>query len=94
MRVFAGRTSTGVRGIRLAEGDEVISMSILGHVDLHGDERDAYLKRRRAERADSENGVEETVEAEAGDETRRDQRGASCCPTSASPRWLRSRSTS
>src|SRR5690606_15805883 len=32
VRVFTGRTSTGVRGIRLAEGDSVISMSILDHV--------------------------------------------------------------
>ena len=33
VRVFAGRTSIGVRGIALAEGDRVISMSILRHVD-------------------------------------------------------------
>ena len=35
VRVFKGRTSTGVRGIKLAEGDEVISMSILRHVEAH-----------------------------------------------------------
>ncbi len=45
IRVFSGRTSTGVRGIRLKEkDDEVISMSILGHVDVTPDERNAYLK--------------------------------------------------
>ncbi|MCC6598466.1 MAG: DNA gyrase subunit A [Alphaproteobacteria bacterium] len=45
LRVFSGRTSTGVRGVRLAqEGDEVISMSILGHIDVTPDERNAYLK--------------------------------------------------
>ncbi len=44
IRVFAGRTSTGVRGIKLAKGDEVISMSVLKHIDLEIDERNAYLK--------------------------------------------------
>ena len=45
IRVFSGRTSTGVRGIKLKEkGDEVISMSILKHVDVTPDERNAYLK--------------------------------------------------
>ena len=40
----------GVRGIALAEGDKVISMSILRHVDASGDERAAYLKRASAVR--------------------------------------------
>ena len=45
IRVFSGRTSTGVRGIRLKQkGDEVISMSILRHIDVTPDERNAYLK--------------------------------------------------
>ena len=45
IRVFAGRNSTGVRGVKLAKkGDEVISMSILKHVDITPDERNAYLK--------------------------------------------------
>ena len=52
MRVFAGRNSTGVRGIRLADGDEVISMSILSHAEFSVAEREAYLKRSRADRAD------------------------------------------
>ena len=39
VRVFKGRDSTGVRGINLAEGDEVISMSILRHFDATADER-------------------------------------------------------
>ena len=52
VRVFAGRNSTGVRGIRLADGDEVISMSILSHAEFSVAEREAYLKRSRAERAD------------------------------------------
>ena len=48
VRVFAGRDSTGVRGIRLAEGDEVISMAILNSVDATPAERTTYLKRARA----------------------------------------------
>ena len=44
IRVFAGRNSTGVRGIKMKEGDEVISMSVLKHLDITPDERNAYLK--------------------------------------------------
>ena len=50
VRVFAGRSSMGVRGIALAEGDKVISMTILRHVDATADERAAYLKRASAVR--------------------------------------------
>ncbi|WP_188821237.1 DNA gyrase subunit A [Brucella endophytica] len=50
VRVFAGRNSIGVRGINLAEGDKVISMAILHHVDATPAERSAYLKRSIAER--------------------------------------------
>jgi DNA gyrase subunit A len=48
VRVFAGRDSTGVRGIRLGDGDEVISMAILRGVDATPAERAAYLKHQRA----------------------------------------------
>ncbi len=48
IRVFAGRDSTGVRGIRLAEGDQVISMAILNSVAATPAERVAYLKHARA----------------------------------------------
>jgi DNA gyrase subunit A len=75
VRLFKGRDSTGVRGIRLAEGDEVISMAILGHVDATADERAAYLKQasamRRAEGAEEAEGngasaedAEETANAD------------------------------
>ena len=50
VRVFSGRTSMGVRGINLAEGDRVISQSILGHLDVSSEERVAYLKRANAVR--------------------------------------------
>jgi DNA gyrase subunit A len=51
VRVFAGRESTGVRGIRLAEADRVISMAILHGVDASPAERIAYLKHANAMRA-------------------------------------------
>jgi DNA gyrase subunit A len=50
VRVFQGRTSMGVRGIALADGDKLISLSILRHVDATADERVAYLKRANAVR--------------------------------------------
>jgi DNA gyrase subunit A len=62
VRVFAGRDSTGVRGIRLAEGDRVISMAILRAVPATPAERAAYLKHAKAMRA-------ATGEGEEGDET-------------------------
>ncbi|MFT9088681.1 MAG: DNA gyrase subunit A [Acetobacter okinawensis] len=55
VRVFAGRGSSGVRGIRLAEGDRVISLAVLNHVEATVEERAAYLRmanaKRRAENA-------------------------------------------
>lgn len=48
VRVFKGRDSTGVRGIRLARGDHVVSMSVIRHFRAGADERAAYLKMRRA----------------------------------------------
>ncbi len=50
VRVFAGRNSTGVRGIRLVGGDRVISMAILRHVEVTPAEARAYLKHAAAMR--------------------------------------------
>ena len=50
VRVFSGRTSTGVRGIRLANDDEVISMSALHHVEVEVESRDVYLQAVNASR--------------------------------------------
>ncbi|MGB3455720.1 MAG: DNA gyrase subunit A [Litorimonas sp.] len=50
VRRFNSRASTGVRGIRLAHDDHVISMTILRHVDITIEERNAFLKRDAAER--------------------------------------------
>jgi DNA gyrase subunit A len=76
VRVFAGRDSTGVRGIRLAQGDSVISMAILRSIPATPAERGAYLKHAKAMRiatGEAEDGEEasapEEEEAEAnGDE--------------------------
>tara|TARA_R110002049_G_scaffold23545_10_gene83686 strand:+ start:70766 stop:73519 length:2754 start_codon:yes stop_codon:yes gene_type:complete len=48
VRVFNSRASVGVRGIRLNGEDKVVSMSIIRHFDATSDERQAYLKMRRA----------------------------------------------
>jgi DNA gyrase subunit A len=48
IRVFQGRNSVGVRGIRLDDGDKVISMAILRHVDATAEERTAFIKMSRA----------------------------------------------
>lgn len=70
VRVFQGRTSRGVRGIELAGGDKVISLSILRHVDATAEERVAYLKRANAVRrggADVEDaGADADAEETAG----------------------------
>jgi DNA gyrase subunit A len=73
VRVFAGRESTGVRGVRLAEGDRVISMAILRAVPTTAAERAAYLRRASAIRGggsedDVSPGVAEEAEAESGGE--------------------------
>jgi DNA gyrase subunit A len=62
VRVFAGRNSVGVRGIRLADGDNIISMQILHHIDVDAEERAAYLKLSRAIRGEADdtgNGIDE-----------------------------------
>ena len=64
VRVFTGRTSMGVRGISLEEGDKLISLSILRHVEASADERVAYLKRASAVRRgeEGEEGAPDTEE--------------------------------
>ncbi|MDR3424250.1 MAG: DNA gyrase subunit A [Alphaproteobacteria bacterium] len=65
IRVFAGRNSTGVRGVRLADGDALISMSILRHVEASADERAAYLRQANAARRASGEAVGEDSESPA-----------------------------
>jgi DNA gyrase subunit A len=76
VRVFSGRTSTGVRGIKLGRGDNVIGLSILNHVEANSAERQDYLKRANALRrasgeevADEEIVAPDVEEDEAGDGT-------------------------
>jgi DNA gyrase subunit A len=64
VRVFEGRTSTGVRGIRLDKGDEVISMSMLDHAEIDVEQRDAYLKIASSMRRAGENGEGEAAAGE------------------------------
>jgi DNA gyrase subunit A len=66
VRVFKGRDSTGVRGIKLAEGDEVVSLSLLSHTDVTVAEAGAYLKQAAAARRAA---TGEEAEAPVEDET-------------------------
>lgn len=59
VRVFTGRNSVGVRGIKLADKDEVISMSILHHVDATSEERVAYIRQANAARRASGEATED-----------------------------------
>ena len=61
VRVFKGRDSTGVRGITLRGGDHVVSMAVIRHFEATPEEREAYLKMRRAQLGASE---ETEVEAD------------------------------
>jgi len=70
VRVFKGRDSTGVRGIKLATSDEVVSLSLLYHADASSPEARAYLKQasaaRRAESGEAEAPVEVEDDIEEG----------------------------
>ncbi len=71
VRVFTGRNSVGVRGMKLGRGDSLISMSVLRHFEAEPSERVAYLKRASAMRraALGDDGVEDEViiDAEEGE---------------------------
>ena len=82
VRVFAGRDSSGVRGLRLAPGDEVNSLSVLNHVDATVEERVAFLRAAAARRRSG--GLEEEaaeVAAEAAeDPTQAEDEGVGGAP--------------
>nr|WP_022673730.1 DNA gyrase subunit A [Novosphingopyxis baekryungensis] len=44
VREFQSRTATGVRGMNLADGDELVSMATLRTDDTTSEDRDAYLR--------------------------------------------------
>jgi DNA gyrase subunit A len=68
VRVFKGRESPGVRGIKLERGDQVISMAILGHVEASPAERAAYVRQANSIRRGSAD-VEDIEPESNGQET-------------------------
>jgi DNA gyrase subunit A len=62
IRIFVGRDSNGVRGIRLSQDDRVISMAIMGQMILSTEERDAYLRQAAKARQALEGGPEEGID--------------------------------
>ena len=70
IRVFKGRESTGVRGIKLVSSDEVVSLALLGHGDASVAEARAYLRQSSAARraAQGESGPEEMPVDDLADE--------------------------
>ena len=73
VRVFTGRTSTGVRGIKLDKDDRVISMAILRHVESEPAERAQYVRQanaiRRAANGEAGAALEEPVENDVDTDT-------------------------
>jgi DNA gyrase subunit A len=67
VREFQSRASMGVRGIRLAANDEVISMSILRRAGTSQDEREAYLRAPRWRDNESAEGIAANRYAEIAD---------------------------
>jgi DNA gyrase subunit A len=68
LRVFAGRDSSGVRGIRMGAGDEVMSLAVLRHMRASPDERAAFLRIQSARRRQTGEEPEPAVaEMPAGD---------------------------
>ncbi len=74
VRIFAGRSSVGVRGIRLLRDDKVISMSILRHEEVAPETRNAYLKlaterrRQNGEESDANGNLDAPEPDETGGE--------------------------
>ncbi len=66
VRVFKSRASTGVRAIKLAQGDEVVSMSILHGSNASVEERVAYLKEAAARRRMQDADADMTVNVSGG----------------------------
>jgi DNA gyrase subunit A len=72
VRVFKGRDSTGVRGIKLVSGDEVVSLSLLHHSDASTAESRAYLKQAGAARRAA---LGEDADVSPADETPDEEEG-------------------
>jgi DNA gyrase subunit A len=65
LRIFMSRGSTGVRGIKLADDDKVISMSIIRHTEATSDERAAFIKMSRAVAGEETEAITSDEEATA-----------------------------
>jgi len=63
VRVFKGRDSTGVRGVRLGADDAVISMAVLRRSEATPAERAAYLKEATRRRATTTGEGEDAIAA-------------------------------
>jgi DNA gyrase subunit A len=68
IRIFAGRNSTGVRGITLGKDDRIIGMAMLNRGESDSAVRAAYIKQSRAARR-AETGVEEEVDSDEEETT-------------------------
>ncbi|MDR3285068.1 MAG: DNA gyrase subunit A [Holosporales bacterium] len=68
VRIFAGRDSNGVRGIRLADGDDVINMSILSSQNVPAEEKYAYYKLSRLDLENKGQDESDTLFAKKNDE--------------------------
>ena len=62
LRTTKSRSSIGVRGIKLAENDSIISLSILSHLDVTSAEARAYLKMNKATKEDNDDNEVDTKE--------------------------------
>jgi DNA gyrase subunit A len=67
VREFQSRNSTGVRGVRLIDDDQVISMSILRRAGTTAEEREAYLRSPKWRDNDSAEGLSQERYAEIAD---------------------------
>ena len=79
LRIFKGRNSTGVRGIKLASGDEVVSLALLHHVDITPAETKAYLRQSIAIRRAA---TGEEIEDSASEDTEENGNGEEAILTS------------
>ena len=80
LRVFTGRDSSGVRGIRLAAGDAVIGLSILRHLEATSAERAGLLRASSARRRSLGEEVDASAESDTG------EGAAEAAPVEADPR--------
>jgi DNA gyrase subunit A len=68
VRVFKGRESAGVRGIKLEGNDQMISMAILNHVEASPAERAAYVRQANSIRRGGAEPEQDMEAEESGEE--------------------------